>query len=123
MIVLDYKDKRPIYEQVSMKLQNLIVSGALEADTKMPSVRALAVEISVNANTIQKAYAHLESQGYIYPVVGKGNFVSEESSWKDGKLLEVKNDLTISIKNAEKIGMSQEEVLQIIKKIYGGEND
>ena len=63
MIILDYRDKRPIYEQVVDKLERLIVGGALEADTKMPSVRSLAVELSVNPNTIQRAYVMLEQMG------------------------------------------------------------
>ena len=59
MIILDYKDARPIYEQVVDKFQKLILTGALEPNTKMPSVRSLAVELSINPNTIQRAYAEL----------------------------------------------------------------
>ena len=57
MILLDYRDKRPIYEQVVEKLERLIVSGGLEPLTRMPSVRSLAMELSLNPNTIQRAYA------------------------------------------------------------------
>ena len=63
MIVLDYRDKRPIYEQVVEKLERLVVNGILERDEKMPSVRSLAMELSVNPNTIQRAYAQLEQEG------------------------------------------------------------
>ena len=63
MIALDYRDKRPIYEQVAEKLEKLIVCGALESNTRMPSVRSLAMELSVNPNTIQRAYAQLEQDG------------------------------------------------------------
>lgn len=76
MIVLDYSDKRPIYEQVVGKFKDLIYKGALKADDQMPSVRSLAVELSINPNTIQRAYAELERDGFIHPVKGRGNYVS-----------------------------------------------
>lgn len=84
MIGIDLQNRKPIYEQIVERFQTLIVSGVLEPDSQMPSVRALALELSINPNTIQKAYAALEQEGYIYPVKGRGNFVSgnEELKWK-----------------------------------------
>ena len=79
MILLDYRDKRPIYEQVVEKLERLIVSGGLDPLTKMPSVRSLAMELSVNPNTVQRAYAQLEQDGYLYTVSGRGTFVTAEN--------------------------------------------
>ena len=76
MIIVDYKDRRPIYEQIVEKFQMLIVKGVMEPDSQMPSVRKLAMDLSINPNTIQKAYTQLEQQGFIYPVKGKGNFVT-----------------------------------------------
>ena len=76
MIVIDYQNRKPIYEQIVERFQMLIVRGVLEPDSQMPSVRSLATELSINPNTIQKAYTILEQQGYIYPVKGRGNFVS-----------------------------------------------
>ena len=64
MISIDYQSKLPLYEQVAQRFQALILKGALPPDTQMPSVRSLAVELSINPNTIQKAYAMLEQQGY-----------------------------------------------------------
>ena len=75
MIILDYRDKRPLYEQVTEKLEHLIICGALEANAKLPSVRALAMDLSVNPNTIQRAYRQLEMEGWIATVPGKGCFV------------------------------------------------
>ena len=66
MISLNYRDSRPIYEQIKDGLKKLMVSGALAADEKLPSVRALATQLSINPNTIQRAYNELESEGYIY---------------------------------------------------------
>ena len=69
MIVLDYQDRRPLYEQVSQKLRQMIEKGILARDQQLPSVRSLAMELSINPNTIQRAYALLEKEGYIYPVI------------------------------------------------------
>ena len=63
MIVLDYQDRRPLYEQVTEKFRTLIYQGALPADSRLPSVRQLAIELSVNPNTIQRAYMTLEQEG------------------------------------------------------------
>lgn len=82
MIGIDLQNRRPIYEQVVERFQTLIVSGVLEPDSQMPSVRSLAMELSINPNTIQKAYSVLEQEGYIYPVKGRGNFVSGNEGLK-----------------------------------------
>ena len=66
MIIIDYKDTRPIYEQIVERFKTLILKGAMQADEQIPSVRSLAMELSINPNTIQKAYAELERQGFIY---------------------------------------------------------
>ncbi len=112
MIWLDYQDRRPIYEQVVEKFKVLIIGGAMPAGTKLPSVRQLAMELSINPNTIQRAYMELEQQGLIYPVKGRGNFVSEKdnvmkvgheaylqefcSLVEKGRALKVEKDLLIS---------------------------
>lgn len=85
MIIVDYKDRRPIYEQIVEKFQMLIVKGVMEPDSQMPSVRKLAMDLSINPNTIQKAYTQLEQQGFIYPVKGKGNFVTGDRNLLDRK--------------------------------------
>ena len=77
MIHLDYRDSRPIYEQVRDGLRKLMVTGMLRPGDKLPSVRALAVELAINPNTIQRAYSQLEAEGYILSVSGKGTFVAE----------------------------------------------
>lgn len=82
MIVIDYQNRKPIYEQIVERFQTLIITGAIEPDSQMPSVRSLAVDLSINPNTIQKAYSVLEQEGYIYPVKGRGNFVSGNSELK-----------------------------------------
>ena len=68
MIVLDYRDSRPLYEQVTERLRELMFNGALPQGAQLPSVRSLATELSINPNTIQRAYAQLEREGYIYSI-------------------------------------------------------
>ena len=76
MISLNYRDSRPIYEQIKDGLKKLIVTGGLAADERLPSVRALATQLSINPNTIQRAYNELEGEGYIYSIPGKGSFAA-----------------------------------------------
>ena len=117
MILLDYRDKRPIYEQVVEKLERLIVSGGLEPLTKMPSVRSLAMELSVNPNTVQRAYAQLEQDGYLYTVSGRGSFVTAESDWrenKQGKVLREWKNVTIQAREA---GLSMEQLSEQLLRI------
>lgn len=76
MLSLNYRDNRPLYEQIWDSLRRLIVAGALAPDEKLPSVRALATELAINPNTIQRAYAELENQGFIYSIPGKGSFAA-----------------------------------------------
>jgi len=118
MIILDYRDKRPLYEQVEEKLQSLIVKGVLEADSKVPSVRTLAMELSINPNTIQRAYAELEANGYLYTVKGRGNFVSPDIQWKDGEKRQVFSEVQKLVERAENLGISEEEMIARIKEFY-----
>ena len=76
MLHLDYRDPRPIYEQVQDGLRRLMMAGALQEGEKLPSVRALASQLAINPNTIQRAYEALEREGYVYSLPGKGSFVA-----------------------------------------------
>lgn len=76
MISLNYRDARPIYEQIKDGLRRLIISGGLGVDERLPSVRELAASLAINPNTIQRAYRELETEGYIYTVTGKGSFAA-----------------------------------------------
>lgn len=79
MIQINYRDPRPIYEQVKDGFRKLIFSGVLRPDERMPSVRELAASLAINPNTIQRAYRELEQEGYICSVPGKGSFVTDAS--------------------------------------------
>ena len=97
MIVLDYRDSRPLYEQVAERLRELMFKGALPQDAQLPSVRSLATELSINPNTIQRAYTELERQGYIYSIKGKGSFVADNSRMKAGILQEWKGHFNSAV--------------------------
>jgi len=75
MFELDLRSREPIYEQLVEKIKELIINRVLQPDEQLPAVRTLASELTVNPNTIQKAYRELEARGYIYSVPGKGSFV------------------------------------------------
>ncbi len=77
MIQLNYRDSKPIYEQIEAGFRHLIISGAFKPDEKLPSVREIASSLAINPNTIQRAYRGLEAEGYIYTVSGKGSFVAQ----------------------------------------------
>ena len=76
MLNLDYRDARPIYEQVRDNLRRLMVSGAIQEGEKLPSVRSLASNLAINPNTIQRAYESLEAEGYVYSIPGQGSFAA-----------------------------------------------
>ena len=79
MIYLDYRDARPIHQQVRDGLRQLIVAGAITPGEKLPSVRSLASQLAINPNTIQRAYEELEAEGYTYTLAGKGSFAAPVS--------------------------------------------
>ncbi len=76
MINLDYRDNKSLHEQIEAGFRGLIVNGILKPDEQLPSVRELSISLTVNPNTVQKAYKQLELDGYIYSIKGKGNFVA-----------------------------------------------
>ena len=75
MLELNYRDARPIYEQIKDGLRKLVLSDVIRQDEKLPSVRDLASQLAINPNTIQKAYGELEREGVIYSLKGRGSFV------------------------------------------------
>lgn len=82
MIQLKYRDAKPIYEQIKDGIRRLVISNALVADEKIPSVREMASKLAINPNTIQKAYHELENEGYVYTVSGKGTFAAPNKNNK-----------------------------------------
>ena len=88
MIHLDYRDARPIYSQITDGFRQQILAGVLQEGDKLPSVRELASSLTINPNTIQRAYRELEAEGWIATVPGKGCFVcsvpaADAHQWQD----------------------------------------
>ena len=121
MIIIDYKDRRPIYEQIIERFEDLILKGALEPGVQIPSVRSLAIDLSINPNTIQRAYMELERKNYIYTVKGRGSFVTEGQQIKDSKKIEIMEQLIELGKEAIALGISKEEIIDKIRFIKGGQ--
>ncbi len=119
MILIDYSDKRPIYEQIVEKFRMLILNGVLESDEKLPSVRALAVELSINPNTIQRAYAELERSGFIYSVKGRGNFVNSDVQVLKQEKEKMLQELRGQLEKMKEVGISFQEMEQCLKTVYG----
>jgi GntR family transcriptional regulator len=128
MFELDLRSRKPIYEQLVEKLKQLIISEVLKADEQLPSVRTLAGELTINPNTIQKAYRELESQGYIYSVKGRGSFVNPAAHTQNAaKIKKVISDLEKLIAEGLYLGLSKGDIIGIIQKteknVGGGVND
>lgn len=114
MILIDYKDRRPIYEQVIEKFQQMILCGALQPNEPMPSVRSLAMELSINPNTIQRAYQELERSGYIYTMKGKGSFVSDTTDAATTKRREIQEEIQGCVDKALAAGIASQELMDMM---------
>lgn len=121
MININFRDPRPIYEQVRDNFRALIISGALPPDYKMPSVRELAAKLAINPNTIQRAYRELESEGYIVSVPGKGSFVSLNEAAMKRHIKELEDELAGLAQELKVLGVGEDRLTEIIKG--GGENN
>lgn len=118
MFDLDLRSRLPIYEQLVEKFKESIISEVLKPDEQLPSVRILAQQLTINPNTIQKAYRELERQGYIYSLPGKGNFVTRITHHKkDEKLAKLKEQLIKVLSEAIYLGMQQEEIMALISQV------
>lgn len=123
MLHLDYRDARPIYEQVKDGLRKLVVTGAIREGEKLPSVRVLASSLAINPNTIQKAYEALEAEGYVYSVPGKGSFAAPHTGvdrQRREKLLEQVDEL---VRELAYLGVSAQEICDYIREKEGKNHD
>ena len=116
MISLNYRDSRPIYEQIKDGLRKLIVTGAMAPDEKLPSVRALATQLSINPNTSRRAYNELQGEGYIYSVPGKGSFASGSMDADAARRKELLTRVRELVTELRYLGVTDEELLAILKE-------
>ncbi len=120
MININFRDSRPIYEQVRDGFRDLIISGALRGGDKLPSVRELATSLTINPNTIQRAYRELEADGYIESVTGKGSFVSCRSDAIEGRKAELAEKFLSLASELKALGVEDDELISLIR---GGEEN
>ena len=117
MISINYRDGRPIYEQVKEGICRLITSGAIKENEKLPSVRELASSLAINPNTIQRAYKELEAEGYIYSAAGKGSVAAPLSETTGRKKNELLTALDKTLSELFDLGITETEIIDHIKEV------
>ncbi|HIZ82655.1 MAG TPA: GntR family transcriptional regulator [Candidatus Mediterraneibacter pullistercoris] len=118
MITIDYQSKLPLYEQIAGRFQTLILKGALPPGSQMPSVRSLAMELSINPNTIQKAFSLLEGQGYIYSVKGRGNYVADTVILAEKEKQVLLEETENLIRQGRELGIARAEYNAVLDRLY-----
>ena len=115
VITVDTLSRRPIYEQLVDSIKNCVLRGALKAGEQLPSVRALAGELAVNPNTVQKAYTELERLGIIFSASGKGSFISGNTdAITETHRREISENLAKAIREALDSGITKDEITELI---------
>lgn len=123
MLSLDYRDARPIYEQVKDGLRRLMVTGVIQEGEKLPSVRTMAGTLAINPNTIQRAYEALEAEGYVYSVPGKGSFAAPNTGVDEGRKNELLQTFDQTAGELLFLGVSGEALWARIRALEGGETN
>ncbi len=119
MITVDYKDKRPLYEQLAANITEMALSGELKPHEQLPSVRQLAVSMGINPNTIARAYGELERRGVIYSVLGKGSYINDDLAFViEEKNKKIEEKLRQAVKEAKSSGLSKDRIEKIVGEEY-----
>ncbi len=120
LITIDSRRSKPIYEQIIEKVKENIIKGILKPGDKLPSVRELASILTINPNTISKAYNELERMGAIEVMRGKGTFVAEnfKPTMDEEKMKEIKEHMKKIIIEAHYIGLGKDKMLDLFNEIY-----
>lgn len=114
MISLNFRDSRPIYEQLRENLRQMILSGAITAQERLPSVRELSAELAINPNTIMRAYRELEAAGYIFTIPGKGSFAAPLSEVHDETRRRLQQQFSEAARALMQLGLTTQELLSMI---------
>ena len=123
MFGITLNNRKPIHEQLTERITELVLSGVLEAEAPLPSVREMAAELGVNPNTVQRAYSELERAGVTYSVSGKGRFVTHDTAAvKDARKKEEMKRLGESVRELERLGCERDEILREGEKIFARED-
>ena len=115
-IILNNSSMVPIYEQIMDQIKSEIINGSLKADDPLPSVRSLSAELRISALTVKKAYDHLEEEGFVVTVHGKGTYVAAADLQlaAEARRRDVENDFAEALSKAEAIGMTRDELHELI---------
>lgn len=119
MFELDVRSRVPIYEQLVEKIKELIIKGLLKEHEQLPSVRALSNDLTINPNTIQKAYRELENQGYIYSIPGKGSFVAplKDRDINKEKIEKILEEIKKLMLEGLHLGMNREDIIKVLEDV------
>lgn len=117
MFTMRLQGGAPIYEQLRERITEMIINGEMKEGEKLPAVREIAKQLTINPNTVQKTYAELERQGLIYSVPAKGSYVSPRSKYIGGISRQVTDDFSQAVMAALSHGLSKEDMLKIINDV------
>lgn len=123
MIQLNYRDSKPIYEQIKDGLKRLIITGAIAPDEKMPSVRELTSQLAINPNTIAKAIRELEQEGYIYTITGRGSFAADRKDISAGRNDQLLKKFDEIVKELLFLNENKDDLKQRIEALAKGGDD
>jgi GntR family transcriptional regulator len=114
-ILIDNKSGLPIYDQIYTQIKGLIISGSLQSDEALPSIRSLAKDLRISVITTKRAYDELERAGFVYTVPGKGSFVAPKNAalLREEHLKKIEEHMTAIRDLARGAGLSREEILQM----------
>ena len=116
MVILDYRDARPIYTQIADGIREQVAAGILCSGDKLPSVRELAATLAINPNTIQRSYRQLELEGWIVSIQGKGCFVSGELSIRQRESDRLLAEFDKLVSQLERCGVDRRELMERLRK-------
>lgn len=119
-ININYTSDKPMYEQIEDCIRQAVLTGQLENNTLLPSVRQLAADINVSTITIKRAYADLEREGVIYTVSGKGTYVRLDNVGKlqDKQTAELLEKLEKNVSELKQAGVDKAAVVELVNKVY-----
>lgn len=122
-IILNNSSMIPIYEQIVDQVKNQIIAGEISENEALPSVRTLSAELKISALTVKKAYDRLEEEGFVVTVHGKGTFVAatDKELAVEARRKAVEDDFTSAIEKAKNVGMTADEIREIVEIILEDE--
>ena len=121
MIQLNYKEARPLYEQIKESIRKMVISNAFLADEKLPSVREMASQLAVNPNAIERAYQELEQDGYVYRRKDEGTFVAKENRVSEMRRRELMQKFDLVVRELSELSVSSNELAERVEVITKGD--